>query len=60
MMDGIYLLFDLSGHISGETLVVADWAQSIGFFSHEQGQLVQFKRVEYYLLLYYSKKDASK
>ena len=39
----ILIYFNLSGHISGETLVVADWAQSIGFFSHEQGQLVEFK-----------------
>lgn len=56
MMDGIYLLFDLSGHISGETLVVADWAQSIGFFSHEQGQLVQFKRRLIIVVLLFKKR----
>uniref|UniRef100_A0A914ML49 Intraflagellar transport protein 122 homolog n=1 Tax=Meloidogyne incognita TaxID=6306 RepID=A0A914ML49_MELIC len=26
-------------HVSSELLVIADWAQSIGFFTHEQGRL---------------------
>jgi len=30
----------LSEHVSSELLVIADWAQSIGFFTHEQGRLV--------------------